>query len=77
MPTAAGTVANVGQTPAPNPALKALEDAWTAIRTELKSPAAEAFLVNGVFGFLSQEFPPAAPYLGFAQQFILTILGAR
>lgn len=76
LPTAAGTVANVGQVPPPNPVLKALEDAWADLKKTVESPAAEQFLVNGVFGFLAAEFPPAAPFLGLAQTFVLKLLGA-
>jgi hypothetical protein len=76
LPTAAGTVAKLGTAPPPNPALKALEDAWTAIKAEVESPAAERFLINGVVTFLSAEFPPAAPFLGFAETFVLKLLKA-
>jgi hypothetical protein len=76
-PTPAATgPADVGTVPPPNPVLKALEDAWKAIKTEVTSPEAERFLVTGVFGFLAAEFPPAAPFLTLAQSFLLKLLGA-
>jgi hypothetical protein len=74
---AANDPANVGTVPPPNPALKALEDAWVAIKVTATSPEAERFLITGVVSFLSKEFPPAAPFLGFAQTFLLNLLGAN
>ncbi len=73
---AANDPANVGKV-VPNLALKALEDAWAAIKVEATSPEAERFLINGVFGFLSTEFPAAAPFLGLARTFLLGLLGAN
>jgi hypothetical protein len=73
---AANDPANVGTVPPPNPALKALEDAWAAIKATATTPEAERFLINGVFGFLSTEFPVAAPFLGLARTFLLKLLGA-
>ncbi len=75
VPAATGPV-SLGTVPPPNPALKALEDAWAAIKAEATSPEAERFLINGVFGFLSAEFPAAAPFLGLARTFLLKLLGA-
>jgi len=75
-PSAAGVVANVGTAPPPNPVVKALEDAAKALKQELESPAVEKAIVTGVFGFLSTEFPPAAPFLALAGEFVLKLLGA-
>jgi hypothetical protein len=75
VPSTAGIVATAGQNPPPNPVVKALEDAYKALKTELTSPAVEKSLVTGVFTFLSAEFPIAAPYLGVVETLVLKLLG--
>jgi hypothetical protein len=74
IPSAAGVIAAAGVVPPVNPIVKVLEDAALALKAELTSPAVEKTIITGVFGFLSVEFPPAAPFLGLAEAFVLKLI---
>lgn len=77
LPTSSGIVANAGTTPPTNPIVKVLEDAYSALKAEVTSPAVEKTLITGIATFLGAEFPPAAPFIAIGVPFLLKLLGAE